>query len=121
MKACSNRMANTIGLPGKAGTFTKEVKPATACKKANYSRDTIYIGDDSSRTARISRKVTTVEKSALCGRNTGCQILDARNSSYRSPQLMSFRTNSRKTRQESEKFTKKTIKKNKNCHFSYRF
>ncbi len=34
--------ANTVGTPAKAGTLAKVVKPATACKKANYSRDSIY-------------------------------------------------------------------------------
>jgi hypothetical protein len=49
-------------MPTKAGTLAKVVKPATACRKANYSRDTNYIRNDSnrdvnsSRTARISRK-----------------------------------------------------------------
>jgi hypothetical protein len=38
----SNRSANTVGTPAKAGTLAKVVKPATACRKANYSRDTIH-------------------------------------------------------------------------------
>jgi hypothetical protein len=44
--------------------FLKEVRPATACRKTIYSRDTVYIRNDSSRdvnssrTARISTKVS---------------------------------------------------------------
>ncbi len=48
--------ANIAGTPAKAGTLVaKVVKPAIACRKANYSRDTIYNSDDkSSKAARIS-------------------------------------------------------------------
>jgi hypothetical protein len=58
-------MKAATGTPTKAGTLAKVVlKPATACRKANYSRDNIYIrngsGKDvnSSKTATISRKVS---------------------------------------------------------------
>ncbi len=60
----SNRSAKTVGTPTNAWTLGKVVKPATACRKANYSSDIIYIRKDSrryvnsSRTARISRKVS---------------------------------------------------------------
>jgi hypothetical protein len=37
----NNRTANAVGMPAKAGTLTKLVKPVTACREANYSRDTI--------------------------------------------------------------------------------
>jgi hypothetical protein len=38
----SKDVVNTVGTPAKAGTLAKVVKPATACRKANYLRDTIY-------------------------------------------------------------------------------
>jgi hypothetical protein len=43
----NNRTINTVGVPAKAGMLAKVVKPATACREANYSRDTIDIREDS--------------------------------------------------------------------------
>jgi hypothetical protein len=46
------RTTNTVWTPAKAGMLTQVVKPATACRETNYSRDTINIRDDSSRDNR---------------------------------------------------------------------
>jgi hypothetical protein len=57
----SNIRTGTKWMPATAGMLVKVVKPATACRKANYSSDTFKIRDDSnsSRTARIeSRKIS---------------------------------------------------------------
>jgi hypothetical protein len=40
---------HTAGMPAKAEMLAKAVKPATACKEINYSRDTVNIRDGSSR------------------------------------------------------------------------
>ncbi len=59
------------------------VKPATACRKANYSRDNIYIRNNSSRDVNSSiaagppepiGKSATVEKSAKCSMDTKCRM-----------------------------------------------
>jgi hypothetical protein len=57
----SNNSTDTKWMPAEAGMLVKVVKPATACRKANYSNHTVKIRDDSnsSRTARLdSRKVS---------------------------------------------------------------
>ena len=36
----SNRTANTVGMPAKAGMLEKVAVPATTCREGNYSRDT---------------------------------------------------------------------------------
>ncbi len=41
----SNRTANTVGMPAKAGMLENLAKPATTCREANYSRDTVNIRD----------------------------------------------------------------------------
>ncbi len=78
----SNRNANPVGTPSKAGTLARVVKPVKACRNANYSRDTIYIRNNSSRDVNNSiaagplepmRKSATVEKSAKCSMETGCR------------------------------------------------
>jgi hypothetical protein len=43
----NNSTANTAGTTAKAGMLAKVVKPATACRETNYSRDTINIREDS--------------------------------------------------------------------------
>jgi hypothetical protein len=45
----------------KAWMLAKVLKPATACREANYNRDTVKIRDDSSR--RDNRKVMDVIRS----------------------------------------------------------
>jgi hypothetical protein len=41
----NNRTANTVWTPVKARMLAKVVKPAAACREANYSRDTVKIRD----------------------------------------------------------------------------
>jgi hypothetical protein len=43
----NNRTANTVWPPAYAGMLAKAVRPATAFREANYSRDTVKIRDDS--------------------------------------------------------------------------
>jgi hypothetical protein len=80
----NNRTANPIWTPAKAGMLTKVVKLATACRKTNYSRDTVKIKDDSSsrdsrnimdvisnRTSRTDNRMSaTVEKTATFSKDT---------------------------------------------------
>jgi hypothetical protein len=40
----NNRTAHTVGTPAKAGKLATEMKPAKACREANYSSDTINNG-----------------------------------------------------------------------------
>jgi hypothetical protein len=69
-------------MPAKAWTLAKVVKSATACRKANYIRDTFYIrvtAAEMSTAARLPESaekslVPTVEKLASCSRDTGCQM-----------------------------------------------
>jgi hypothetical protein len=42
MTAAKKKSASTVGMPTKAGTLAKVVKPATAFRKADYIRDTIH-------------------------------------------------------------------------------
>jgi hypothetical protein len=42
----NNRTTNRVGMPEKAGRHAKVVKPATAFRKANYTRDTINIKEN---------------------------------------------------------------------------
>jgi hypothetical protein len=44
-------------------TLAKVVKPVTACREANYSRDSITIRDDSSSMDSISRNIVDVNRS----------------------------------------------------------
>jgi hypothetical protein len=44
--------------------LAKLLKPATVCKEANYSRNDISSDFNSSRTARISRKVSNSRKTS---------------------------------------------------------
>jgi hypothetical protein len=55
MNEINNRTANTVRNPAKVGMLAKVVKPATACREANYSRDTVNIRDDS-----ISRDIRNI-------------------------------------------------------------
>ncbi len=48
-KESNNRTKNTVGTPEKFGRLAKVLKPATASREANYSRDTVNIRDDSSK------------------------------------------------------------------------
>jgi hypothetical protein len=50
--------------------FLKEVRPATACRKTIYSRDTVYIRNDSSRDVNSSRTARISSKSQLQHRET---------------------------------------------------
>ncbi len=56
--ASNNRKANTVWEPAKAGMLAIVVKPVTACRAANYSRDTINTRDDSS--SRDNRNITDI-------------------------------------------------------------
>ncbi len=121
----NSRSAIIVEMPAKAGTLTKVVKPATAFRKANYSRDTIYIrvtAAEMSAAAGLPESaekllVASVEKLATCSRDTGCQIArDARNNVATSHNYMSFRRNTQKIRQNGEKFVKKT-KEEQNLSF----
>ncbi len=62
----NNRTMNTVGLSAKAGMLVKVVKPETAYREANDSRDPINTMDDMdanrSRTTRISWKVSNNRK-----------------------------------------------------------
>ncbi len=49
--------------PEKSGMRTKVVQPATACRKADYSRDTINIRDNSSR--RDKRNIVDINSSKV--------------------------------------------------------
>jgi hypothetical protein len=51
----NSRSANTVEMPAKEWTLAKVVKPATECRKATYSMDTIYI------------RVTAAEMSTAAG------------------------------------------------------
>jgi hypothetical protein len=58
------------------------LNPATACKKANYSRETIYTAAETSTAAGPPESVgksAAVEKSVTCSWDTGCWIPDAIN------------------------------------------
>jgi hypothetical protein len=94
----SNRSASTVGMPTKAGTLAKVVKPATACRKANYSRDTIYIRVTAAGLPESEEKsyVATVEKLATCSRDTGCQMPQMPETMWPQATTMSFRRNKRK-------------------------
>jgi hypothetical protein len=63
MKATTGRITVglTVGLPANAGVLAKVVKPTTACREANYSRDTVNIRDDSS--SRDNRNIMDVNSS----------------------------------------------------------
>ncbi len=73
-----NWTTNTISLSAKAGILAKVVKPATACREGNYSRDSVKntkltIGTSwlSSVTAgTISRKVSNSRKDIKFNRDT---------------------------------------------------
>ncbi len=68
----NNRTMNTVGLSAKAGMLVKVVKPETAYREANHSRDPINTRVDMdvnrSRATRISTvgRSATVEKPATC-------------------------------------------------------
>jgi hypothetical protein len=103
----NSRSANTVKMPAKAGTLAKVVKPATACRKANYSRDTIYIRvtvAEMSAAAGLSESeekslVPTVEKLATCSRDSGCQMPQMPERTWPQATTMSFRRNRRKIRE----------------------
>jgi hypothetical protein len=65
MNESNNRTANTVGTPAKVGMLAKVVKPATACREANYSRDTVNIRDDGS--SRDIRNIMDVNSSRSNG------------------------------------------------------
>jgi hypothetical protein len=94
----NNMSVKAVGTVAKTGTLAKK-KSATACRKANYSRVTIYIRDNSSSDFISSRReASNMHRMA----NAGCQIPDARyarNGWHGSQQLMSFHGYQRKTRQ----------------------
>ncbi len=53
MNEIKNRTANTIWMPAKEGMIAKVVKPATACREANYSMDTGKLRDGISSRDKI--------------------------------------------------------------------
>jgi hypothetical protein len=72
----NNETAHTVGMPAKAGTLGKILKSATACRKTNYTRDTIDIRDISlswmstaAEPPKLVGKSATVEKPAICNRD----------------------------------------------------
>jgi hypothetical protein len=101
MTAAKKKSASTVGMPTKAGTLAKVVKPATACRKANYSRDTIYIRVTAAGLPETAEKllVPTVEKLATCSRDTGCQMPQMPETMWPQATTMSFPRNKRKIRQ----------------------
>ncbi len=92
----NNRTANTIWTPAKADTCKSTVvKSATACREANYSRDTIIMRADSSsidnrnivdlnsnRTARISRKFSNSKEARNTCSKDASKIRDISRSRY---------------------------------------
>ncbi len=71
----SNRSVNAVRMLAKAGMLAKVLKPVTACRKANYSKDTIFFSDVSksdvniSWTAKNSRTASNRRDPATCNRD----------------------------------------------------
>jgi hypothetical protein len=61
---CNNRTPNTVWMPPKAGMLAKTVKPATAWREANSSRDNRNITASTAEGRPITKKMpVTVETS----------------------------------------------------------
>jgi hypothetical protein len=143
----SNRTANTVWIPPKAGMLAKTVKPAITLREANSSRDNRNITASTAEgrpiTTRMLEIIETSQQQYLHQQGRRQHNIDA-NSAILTPiarygrqqrnkdangtiwtptapygrqQLISFRGNSPKSRQNGEKFVKKDVKKSKNSLF----
>jgi hypothetical protein len=99
--------ANIEGTPAKAGALAKVLKPATASRKANYSRDTIYCTSGMT-TAALS---TVARPPESVGVNNSRETGNMQQGKMpEMPETAFFTENSRKTRQKDKKFVKKRAK-----------
>ncbi len=56
----NNRTANTVRAPPKAGMLAKTVKPATAWREANSSRDNMNITESTAKGRPITTRMSDI-------------------------------------------------------------